>query len=162
MQTLPNDTQLPVFCLPHAPQSLPAYATPGSAGLDLQAAISTPLTLAPMQRVLVPTGYIVAVPRGFEAQIRSRSGLSIKHGITLINAVGTIDSDYRDELMIPLINLSDVAYTINPGDRVAQLLLAPVYPVQWIPIATVSQLPLPHTAKAQGETRAGGFGSTGV
>jgi dUTP pyrophosphatase len=150
--------ELAVFALPHAPQALPAYATTGSAGLDLQAAMDAPITLAPLQRALVPTGYIIAVPQGYEAQIRARSGLSIKFGITLINAVGTIDSDYRDELMIPLVNLSQEAYTIHPGDRVAQLLLAPVYPVRWVPVVSPASLPPAPTQSP----RVGGFGSTGV
>jgi dUTP pyrophosphatase len=117
-----------LYALDHAPGNLPAYATPGSAAMDLQAAIAEPLVLAPMQRVLVPTGYVMEIPEGYEVQIRPRSGLAIKHGITLINAVGTIDADYRHEVKIPLVNLGNEAYTLQPGERVAQLLVAPVYP----------------------------------
>lgn len=146
-----------VFCLPHAPKTLPTYATPGSAGLDLQAAIPEALTLAPMERRLIPTGLIIAIPEGYEAQLRPRSGLSIKFGITLINCVGTIDSDYRHELMVPLVNLSTEAYTVQPGDRIAQLLLAPVLRIAWQPVTSPEALP----AVAQ-VGRAGGFGSTGL
>ena len=138
--------------LPHAPGDLPAYATPGSAGMDVRAALAEPVTLAPMERVLIPTGFIIELPNGYECQVRARSGLSIKHGITLINAVGTIDSDYRDEVKIPLVNLSTEPFTIQPGDRVAQLIVAPVTQVAWRELATVSR-----TAG-----RDGGFGSTGV
>jgi dUTP pyrophosphatase len=141
-----------IYALPHAPVQLPAYATPGSAALDLQAAIPKPVVLLPMQRVLVPTGFVLHIPEGYEVQIRPRSGLAIKHGVTLINAIGTIDSDYRHEVMVPLVNLGDKPFTLNPGDRMAQLLVAPVYPVQWQPLA-----------HQPGElARAGGFGSTGI
>jgi dUTP pyrophosphatase len=143
---------LSVYRLSHAPEQLPAYATPQAAGMDLQAAIDAPITLQPMERRLIPTGLIIQLPEGYEAQIRPRSGLSIKHGITLINCVGTIDSDYRDEVKIPLVNLSTEAYTIQPGDRVAQMLVAPVTRVEWQEIETVERV----------EGRAGGFGSTGL
>ena len=137
--------------LPHAPDSLPAYATPGSAAMDVMAALIDPLMLQPGERTLVPTGFVLAIPEGYEVQIRPRSGLSIKHGVTLINAVGTIDADYRHEVMVPLVNLGQQAYTIQPGERIAQLLVAPVYPIQW------EMLPQPPQQLA----RAGGFGSTG-
>lgn len=142
---------VPIQRLPHAPATLPAYATPGSAAMDLQAAIEAPLTLAPFERQLIPTGIIIALPEGFEAQIRPRSGLSIKHGVTLINAVGTIDSDYRHEVKVPLVNLSNTEYTIQPGDRIAQMLVAPVTRVHWQEQEAIDQ----DTA------RQGGFGSTG-
>jgi len=137
--------------LAHALPELPAYATPGAAAMDLQAAIEKPLTLAPLERSLVPTGLIIALPEGFEAQIRPRSGLAIKHGISLINAVGTIDSDYRHEVKIPIVNLSSIPYTIQPGDRIAQLLAAPVSRAEWLEVAEISQ----------DTERSGGFGSTG-
>ncbi len=137
--------------LPHAPADLPGYATDGSAAMDLRAALAEPVTLAPLERRLIPTGFVMMVPEGFEAQIRPRSGLSIKHGITLINCTGTIDSDYRDEVMVPLVNLSETAFTIQPGDRVAQMLITPVPRVQWQEVAAVTA-----------SKRFGGFGSTGV
>jgi dUTP pyrophosphatase len=142
-----------VIRLAHAPQNLPAYATPGSAGMDLQAAIDTPWTLAPMERRLIPTGFIILVPEGYEAQVRARSGLSVKHGVTLINGVGTIDSDYRDELKIALVNLSDAPYTVTPGQRVAQLLVAPVHRITWQTV---------EASEVAGTARQGGFGSTGA
>lgn len=143
---------IPVFRLPHAPSELPAYATPGSAGMDVRAAIDAPITLAPLERTLVPTGLIIHLPQGYECQIRARSGLSIKHGITLINAVGTIDSDYRDEVKVPLVNLSNTAFTIQPGDRIAQMIIAPVIQSDWLEVTETQRL----------AGRAGGFGSTGV
>ncbi|MBX2860619.1 MAG: dUTP diphosphatase [Vampirovibrio sp.] len=151
----------PVFVkvhrLPHAPKELPAYATPGSAGMDVRAALEAPITLQPMERTLVPTGIIMLLPEGYECQIRSRSGLSIKHGITLINAVGTIDSDYRHEVKVPLVNLSQQAFTIEPGERVAQLIIAPVTQVRWDEVAAEA------VEQDQKElVRAGGFGSTGT
>ena len=112
-----------LFKLPHALDYEPFYATAGSAGMDIRAAIDGPITLQPFERRLVPTGLIFHIPEGYEVQIRPRSGLSIKHGITLINCVGTIDSDYRDEVKVPLVNLSQEPYTLEPGERVAQLLL---------------------------------------
>jgi dUTP pyrophosphatase len=144
--------QVKIHRLPHAPQNLPAYATPGSAGMDVQAAIDAPITLQPMDRQLIPTGLIMMLPEGYECQVRARSGLSIKHGITLINGVGTIDSDYRQEVKVALVNLSPVPFTIQPGDRVAQLVIAPVMQIQWRETDEV------HAA----EGRNGGFGSTGL
>ncbi|MGE0199684.1 MAG: dUTP diphosphatase [Candidatus Melainabacteria bacterium] len=142
---------IPLQRLAHAPAALPAYATPGSAGMDVRAAIAEPVTLAPMGRRLIPTGLIMQLPEGFECQIRPRSGLSIKHGITLINAVGTIDSDYRDEVKVPLVNLSTEPFTIQPGERIAQLVIAPVTQAAWRLVDAVD------TAV----NRQGGFGSTG-
>lgn len=131
--------------------SLPSYATEGSAGMDLTAAIKEPAELKPLERKLVPTGIIIELPKGYEAQIRPRSGLSIKHGITLINCVGTIDEDYRGEVCVPLVNLSQEAYTICPGDRIAQMIISPV---QKADIVLVEEL----TATTRSS---GGFGSTG-
>lgn len=146
-----NRVTVPIFRLPHAPEELPAYATPGSAGMDLRAAIDEPWTLQPLERKLIPTGLIIHLPEGFECQVRARSGLSIKHGLTLINGVGTVDSDYREELKVPLVNLSQEAYTIQPGDRIAQMIVAPVTQVDWKEVETRELV----------AGRSGGFGSTG-
>ena len=143
---------VPVQRLPHAPAQLPAYATPGSAGMDVQAAIDAPVTLQPLGRALIPTGLVIALPEGYECQVRARSGLAIKHGIALANGVGTIDSDYRHEVKVALINLSNEAFTVQPGDRVAQLVIAPVTQSVWEEVAELSQV----------AGRSGGFGSTGV
>ncbi|MDR3225453.1 MAG: dUTP diphosphatase [Clostridiales Family XIII bacterium] len=131
---------------------LPAYETEGSAGMDLRARVDEPVVLAPMQRALVPTGIFIELPPGYEAQVRSRSGLSVKSGIACVNGVGTIDSDYRGELKVPVINLSEEAYTINDGDRVAQMIVAIYERVEW------------EETDRLGETQrgAGGFGHTGV
>jgi len=137
--------------LPHAP-GLPSYETAGSAGMDLRAANDAALTLAPGARALIPTGLKLAIPAGYEAQVRPRSGLALKHGITVLNSPGTIDSDYRGELKVILINLGQVPFVIQPGERVAQLVLAPVV-----------QLPLVEVASLDDTERGeGGFGSTGV
>lgn len=105
-------------------QPLPQYATPQSAGMDLRANIDAPVTLQPLERRLIPTGLHIALPEGFEAQIRPRSGLALKHGITVLNSPGTIDADYRGELMTLLINLSNEPFVINPGERIAQMVIA--------------------------------------
>jgi dUTP pyrophosphatase len=144
--------EVPIHRLSHAPQTLPAYATPGSAGMDVQAAIDAPVTLQPLERHLIPTGLIMMLPEGYECQVRARSGLSIKHGIALANGVGTIDSDYRHEVKVALINLSNEAFTIQPGDRVAQLVIAPVTQARWKETDTVNTV----------DGRSGGFGSTGL
>ncbi len=141
VQTLPHAEGLP----------LPSYATPGSAGMDLCAAVEESLVLEPGQRCLVPTGLRIALPPGYEAQIRPRSGLAIKEGITVANAPGTVDSDYRGEVKVGLVNLSDVPYTIRCGDRIAQMVVAPVTHVAWRPVASLDET----------ERGAGGFGSTG-
>ena len=130
---------------------LPEYATIQSAGMDLRASLEEPLTLAPMERRLIPTGLFIALPDGYEAQIRPRSGLSIKHGISLINCVGTIDEDYRGEVCIPLVNLSNEPYTIKPDERVAQMVIARYEQAK---IVVVTEL-------TETERGAGGFGSTG-
>ncbi|WP_303672962.1 dUTP diphosphatase [Vampirovibrio chlorellavorus] len=152
MQTIPQPIQVAIHRLAHAPKHLPAYATPGSAGMDVQAAIGVPLTLQPLERTLVPTGFIMMLPEGYECQVRARSGLAIKHGICLANGVGTIDSDYRHEVKVALINLSSEAFTIQPGDRIAQLVIAPVTQVRWTEAEDVVLV----------EGRQGGFGSTGI
>lgn len=130
---------------------LPEYKTEGSSGMDLYAAIDKPITLKPLERVLVPTGIKIEIPLEYEAQIRARSGLSVKHGITLINAVGTVDADYRGEVCVGLVNISNEEYTINPDDRIAQMVIAKVEKAQ---IEVTTEL----AESARGE---GGFGSTG-
>ncbi|NMB04513.1 MAG: dUTP diphosphatase [Tissierellia bacterium] len=129
---------------------LPAYQTSGSAGVDLRAYLEQPVTLQPLERQLIPTGLHIALPNGYEAQIRARSGLSTKHGITLINAVGTIDSDYRGEIKIGLVNLSNQAYTIEPGERVAQMIISQYEQVKFELVDELDETD-------RGE---GGFGST--
>lgn len=138
---------------PHAEGlPLPAYATAQSAGLDLMAAISSDLRLSPMQRMLVPTGISIALPANFEAQIRPRSGLALKSGITVLNSPGTIDADYRGEIKVLLINMGTEEVTISRGDRIAQMVIAPCLQATWNPVETLDET-------ARGE---GGFGSTGV
>jgi len=130
---------------------LPRYATVGSAGMDLQAHITAPVHLEPLERKLIPTGLHIALPQGYEAQIRPRSGLAIKHGITCLNTPGTIDADYRGEIQVILINLSNTIQTIEPGMRIAQMVIQTVAQVQWIPVTVLDT-----TDRGQG-----GFGSTG-
>ena len=130
---------------------VPSYATGGSAGVDLKANIDDPITLAPLQRVVVPTGLRIALPKGTEAQVRPRSGLAAKHGITVLNTPGTIDADYRGEVGVILINLSDKDFVINPGERIAQMVLARYERFEW---EEVEQL----DSTSRGE---GGLGSTG-
>lgn len=131
--------------------SLPEYATHGAAGMDLTAAIVEPVEFKPFERKLIPTGIIIELPSGYEAQIRPRSGLSIKHGMTLVNCVGTIDEDYRGEICVPMINLSQQNYTVNSGDRIAQMIIAPVQKVEIIEVSELTS-----TVRSSG-----GFGSTG-
>lgn len=133
-------------------RNLPQYATPGSAAMDLTAGIDTPYTLEPGKRHAIPTGIIIEIPVGFEGQVRPRSGLAAKAGISLTNCVGTIDSDYRGEVAVLLINHGENPYTIEPGERIAQLLLSPVPPVEVVEVTELS---------SGGERGAGGFGSTG-
>ncbi|MCD7779101.1 MAG: dUTP diphosphatase [Candidatus Gastranaerophilales bacterium] len=130
---------------------LPEYKTEGSSGMDLYAAIDKEITLKPLERVLIPTGIKIEIPIEYEAQIRARSGLSVKHGITLINAVGTVDADYRGEVCVGLVNLSNEEYTIKPEDRIAQMVIAKVEKAQ---IEVTTEL----AGSLRGE---GGFGSTG-
>jgi dUTP pyrophosphatase len=138
--------------LPHgAHQPLPAYETRDSAGLDLRAAIATPLALQPGARILIPTGIAIALPAGHEAQVRPRSGLALHHGVTVLNSPGTIDADYRGEIQVLLINLGADVFAIDPGMRIAQMVIAPVIQVRW---QEVVELPA-------SERGAGGFGSTG-
>lgn len=130
---------------------IPAYQTSLAAGMDVHAAITEPMLLEPNRVVLVPTGFALAIPEGFEAQVRPRSGLSTKHGVTVPNAPGTIDADYRGEVMVALINLGRADFTVEPGMRVAQLVFAPVARAD---IAEVAEL-------SSTERGTGGFGSTG-
>jgi dUTP pyrophosphatase len=134
------------------PYPLPDYATPGSAGLDLRAHLPEPKVLQPGERVLIPTGLSLALPNGFEAQVRPRSGLALKHGITVLNSPGTVDADYRGDVGVILINLGAEPFTIEPGDRVAQLVIAAYAQVEWTSVEV-----LPET-----ERGAGGFGHTGT
>ena len=130
---------------------LPEYKTEGAAGMDLCAAITEPVTLQPLERRLIPTGLKIELEHGFEAQIRPRSGMSIKHGITLINCVGTIDEDYRGEVCVPVVNISNEAYTIQPDERIAQMVITNYVQAE---LEVVTEL----TDTDRGE---GGFGSTG-
>ncbi len=139
--------------LPHAEGlELPAYATADSAGLDLRAALAEPMILEPGRRALVPTGLQMALPAGYEAQIRPRSGLAYKHGITMLNTPGTIDADYRGEVKVLAVNLGDEPFEIRHGDRIAQMVIAPVTRAL---VQGVEELP----GSERGE---GGFGSTGT
>ena len=130
----------------------PEYETPHSAGMDLRANIDAPVTLKPMERALIPTGLFIELPVGFEAQIRPRSGLAIKHGISLVNAPGTIDSDYRGEIKAVVINLSDTPFVINDGERICQMVIARYERVEWTPTEQLTE-----TFRG-----AGGFGHTGA
>ena len=131
--------------------ALPQYATAGSAGMDVRACIDAPLLLRPGSRVLVPCGFALALPQGLEAQIRPRSGLAFKHGVTVLNAPGTIDADYRGEVAVILWNAGEQDFCLQRGDRIAQMVVAAVTVVQWLPVATLSD-----TSRGTG-----GFGSTG-
>lgn len=143
-------TVLKIEKLAHC-KTIPSYQTDGASGMDLSAAISEPIEIKPLERKLIPTGIKIQLEKGFEAQIRPRSGMSIKHGITLINCVGTIDEDYRGEVCVPIVNISNEAYTINPNDRIAQMVIMPVAKAK---IEIVEEL-------TETERNAGGFGSTG-
>jgi dUTP pyrophosphatase len=146
---------IPVQRLPHAEGlPLPAYATPGAAGLDLAAALPAeePLSLAPGARALIPTGLVIAIPEGFEGQVRPRSGLALRHGVTVLNAPGTIDSDYRGELQVLLVNLGQTPVTLRRGERIAQLVISPAIQATLFASDSLNQT-----------TRGlGGFGSTGM
>ncbi|MBD9260805.1 MAG: dUTP diphosphatase [Prevotella sp.] len=133
-------------------QPLPAYVTPQSAGMDLRANIDESIVLHPMERRLVPTGLFMALPAGFEAQIRPRSGLALKHGITVLNTPGTIDADYRGEIMVLLINFSQTDFVINDGERIAQMVIAKHENAEFIEVETLDET----------ERGAGGYGHTGV
>ena len=141
-----------IMRLPHGEGlALPAYETAGAAGMDLRAAVTEPLTIAPGARFAVPTGLAFAIQPGFEAQIRPRSGLALKHGVTCLNTPGTIDSDYRGEVKVILINLGSEPFTINHGDRIAQMVVAPVVQAEILEVDALDET----------KRGAGGFGSTG-
>ena len=131
--------------------NVPVYQTEGSAGADLKACLDEPITLMPGERRLIPTGLKIELPDGVEAQIRARSGLSIKHGITMINGVGTVDSDYRGEWNVPMVNLGSEPYTIHDGDRIAQAVFARYERAEFVTVDSVNDT----------ERGGGGFGSTG-
>lgn len=131
--------------------ALPAYATALSAGMDLRANLDTPITLRPLERCLVPTGLFIALPQGYEAQVRPRSGLALKKGITVLNTPGTIDADYRGEIGVILVNLSSEDFVINDGERIAQMVVARHETVEWETVASLDET----------ERGAGGFGHTG-
>ena len=135
----------------HSPYDTPAYATEQSAGVDLKANITEPITLGSLDRALVPTGLFIALPKGYEAQVRPRSGLAAKHGITVLNTPGTIDADYRGEIKVILVNLSKEPFEILPGERIAQMVVAKHEFVEWEEVESLDS-----TARG-----AGGFGSTG-
>jgi dUTP pyrophosphatase len=130
---------------------LPAYATPDAAGMDLKANIQETITLQPLERQLIPTGIFIELPAGYEAQVRPRSGLALRQGITCLNSPGTIDADYRGELKVILINLSDSEQSIHPGDRIAQMVVGSVEKVDWHPVTELNQ-----SVRSEG-----GFGHTG-
>jgi dUTP pyrophosphatase len=140
---------IPIVNLSNNP--LPEYATPGSSGMDLRANLAEELSFEPFQRMLVPTGISIALPEGYEAQVRPRSGLAIKQGFTCLNSPGTIDADYRGEIKVILINLSQERQVIHHGDRIAQLVIQQVEKANWIPAEALNET----------ERNAGGFGHTG-
>jgi dUTP pyrophosphatase len=135
----------------HSHHQLPTYETPASAGMDIRANLEAPVALAPLQRALIPTGLFIELPTGYEAQIRPRSGLAIKHGISLVNTPGTIDADYRGEIRVILVNLSDTPFVINDGERICQMVIARHERVEWQQADTLSET----------ERGEGGFGHTG-
>lgn len=134
-----------------SPYPCPSYATEQSAGMDLKANLKDPVVLQPLERTLVPTGLFIALPQGYEAQVRPRSGLAIKHGITVLNTPGTVDADYRGEVCVILVNLSQVPFEIVPGERIAQMVIARHEQVEWEQVEVLNE-----TGRG-----AGGFGSTG-
>lgn len=136
----------------HSKHPLPAYETAASAGLDLRANIDREVILKPLGRALIPTGLFIELPVGFEAQVRPRSGLAIKKGVTVLNTPGTIDADYRGEIMVIMVNLSDEEYTIQDGDRIAQMIIAAHEKAEWVQVDEL--IPT--------ERGAGGFGHTGI
>lgn len=146
-----NTSPMKVKIINRSRHALPAYATPLSAGMDLRANLDAPITLAPLERTLIPTGLQIGLPAGYEAQVRPRSGLALKHGISILNSPGTIDADYRGEIGIIIANLSAEPFTIADGDRIAQLVVARHETVEWEPCEALSET----------ERGDGGFGHTG-
>jgi len=148
-----NAVSVAITQLAHASGlSLPAYETELAAGMDLSAAVGDPVTLAPGERAMIPTGIAIALPEGYEAQVRPRSGLAARNGVTCLNSPGTVDADYRGEIKVILINLGQEPFTVERGMRIAQMIVAPVTRVEWSRVAD-----LPETARG-----ANGFGSTGT
>ncbi len=147
-----NSNNIQVSVINRSKYDLPTYQTAHSAGMDLRANLDEPITLKPLQRVLVPTGLYIALPEGHEAQIRPRSGLAYKHGISIVNSPGTIDADYRGEVKILLVNLSDQDFVVESGERIAQMVVAKYERVLWIEAETLAE-----TGRG-----AGGYGSTGT
>lgn len=145
-----HDT-LTVKVINRSANGLPAYQTPLAAGMDIRADLQTPLVLEPLQRAAIPTGLYVELPEGFEMQVRPRSGLAAKHGLTVLNAPGTIDADYRGEVKVILANLSGEPFTVEPGERIAQIVVAEYRQVAWQQVEELSET----------QRGAGGFGSTG-
>ncbi|TAF33045.1 MAG: dUTP diphosphatase [Cytophagales bacterium] len=141
-----------VFIINRSPFPCPSYQTEAAAGMDIHAHLEEPLLLRPLDRALIPTGLFIELPVGFEAQIRPRSGLALKHGLTVLNSPGTIDADYRGEIKVLLVNLSNEPYTIHAGERIAQMVVAAHERVQWETVQALSQT----------ERGAGGYGSTGI
>ncbi|MFB9861798.1 dUTP diphosphatase [Rufibacter immobilis] len=145
------NTTLPVKVINLGKHPLPAYATEHSAGLDLRASLEAPVTLKPLERALIPTGLCIELPEGHEAQIRPRSGLAFKHGISIVNTPGTIDADYRGEIKVLLVNLSNTDFVIADGERIAQMVVAKYERVAWQAVEELSET----------ERGVGGYGSTG-
>jgi len=144
--------ELKVQIINKSPHILPAYQTDGSSGMDIRAWLREPVTMPPLARKLIPTGIYIALPAGYEAQVRPRSGLAVKKGLTIINAPGTIDSDYRGEIMVGMINLSGEEQVINDGERIAQMIVAKYEKVAWEAVAALDE-----TGRG-----AGGFGHSGT
>lgn len=142
---------LQVKIINHSAYSLPEYATKGSSGMDIKANLPEAISISPQERVLIPTGIFLEIPEGYEAQIRTRSGMALKHGLACLNSPGTIDADYRGEIKIILVNLSAENQVIHPGDRIAQMIFAKIEMIQWIESESISET-------SRGE---GGFGHTG-
>ncbi len=136
----------------HSENTLPAYETTGSAGMDLRSNIKEPVSLQPLERKLIPTGLFIELPQGYEAQVRPRSGLAVKKGLTVLNSPGTIDSDYRGEIKVILINLSNEAQVIEPAERIAQMIISKFEQISWEPVQELETT----------ERGAGGFGHTGI
>ena len=144
--------KIAVNIINNSANQLPTYETAGSAGMDLRASLEEPLVLQPLQRAMVPTGIRIALPEGYECQIRPRSGLAAKHGITVLNSPGTIDADYRGEIKVILVNLSSEPFTINPGERVCQMVISRYSCAEWVLVESLDET----------ERGSGGFGHTGV
>ena len=147
-----NDRYVKVKVVNKSHNDLPAYSTKDSAGMDLRASLDEPLELKPMQRALIPTGIYIELPEGYECQIRPRSGLALKHGVTVLNTPGTIDADYRGEIGVILINLSDSPFVVNDGERICQMVVTRYDKVDWVRVEALDD-------SVRG---AGGFGHTGV